>query len=96
MNIYSGKMYHLKIKTNRTYEVLIRVTQIFVALNSHDDEILQFELLASTANVGSWNEMFIPLFYRSSPVLVEPKNLPLYINWPYCTPQLYEALKEGV
>jgi hypothetical protein len=93
MDIYSGRLYHLKINTNIDFEALILVSQIYGALTDQDEETLTFRVLASTIDTGHWIEMFVKSFYKASPVEVSLKDLPLYLNWKFRTNEFYEMLK---
>jgi len=93
INIYTNHFYHLKIRTNRDYEVLIKVKNIFVSINKHDDDTVTFDLLANTYDLGEWREMTLSRFQVSNPIDVTVKDFPLFLNWQYHSPLFYEILK---
>jgi hypothetical protein len=100
MDIQIGRMYHLKISANHDYEVLILVTKAWTQIWPPTDSpinansaTVDFKLLASTIKIG-WSMIYVSLFNRSSPIEIDPKDLPLFLTWPAHTPDFEEALKD--
>jgi len=58
-----------------------------------DSATVNFKLLASTIDVGEWTVMNVPLFNRSFPVEIAPKDLPLFLTWSVRTPAFEDVLK---